>query len=158
MRDMTELRIEMNKALNSKDAEVYNMVARQQSKLERRLREYEDQISELKPQRIAVEELQQVHNEELRHLEDSLEDRLRFLEEQYSAPLPAYSEIHSQTTGDTVHMTPTAASVRSSWVLRLLIFLWEAGQRLLRLQLCAGYRRLEWRCVRNYSPYPTSMD
>lgn len=153
MREMAELRIEMNKALKSKDVETYELIAQQQSELERRLKEYQDQISELKSEKSALEELRRVHNEELRRLEDSLEDRLRFLEEQNSAPPPVYTEAQVQSADgaqtNSVRLSPAAASVGSTGVWTLLIPLWEVGQRLLRPRLRAGYRRLEWRCVRN---------
>jgi hypothetical protein len=139
MREMAELRTEMNKALKSKDVEMYELIAQQQSELEKRLKEYQNQISELKSSESALEELRRAHNEELRRLEDSFEDRIRFLEEQNLAAPPAYTEAQVQS----------ADGGQTNCVWTLLILLWEVGQRLLRPRLRAGYKRLEWRCVRN---------
>lgn len=153
MREMAELRIEMNKALKSKDVEMYDVMAKQLAKLERRLKDYQDQIPELKSQKTDVEELRRLHNEELRRLEDSFQDRLRFLEEQNLPPPPIYTETSIQRTdgaqAKSIDMISVVASVGTNCFWSLLILIWEFGQRLLRPQLLPGYRRLEWRCVRN---------
>lgn len=153
MREMAKLRLEMNEALKSKDVEMYQLIAQQQLGLEARLKVYQQQISELKSQNSALEELRRMHREELRRVEDSLEDRLRFLEEQNSAPPPVYTEaqVHGADGAQTnsVRLSPAAVSVRSNSVFTLLTSLYEVGQRLLRPRMRAGYKRLEWRCVRN---------
>ncbi len=48
MREMEKQRIETSIAVKSKDVEKYELIAQKQLELERRLKEYQDQISELK--------------------------------------------------------------------------------------------------------------
>ncbi len=101
--------------------------------------------------RTKLEELWRMRYE-LQRTQNALEDRLGFLEEQNSAQPPPYAEFQMQSTDgaqtSSVHISPSAASVRSDYVGTLLILLWKIGQSLLRPRLRAGYRRLEWRCVR----------
>ncbi|KAJ5118862.1 hypothetical protein N7448_010567 [Penicillium atrosanguineum] len=150
MRQMANLQNELKEALKSKDIKLYEMITQQLSELKERLNEYEAQISELKHQRGALEELQRVHVEEIRRLQDSIGDRLGFLEEQNSAPPPAYAEASSavDTQPNIEYTRIEPASARSYYVWILLKLLWEVGQRLLRPRLRTGYRRLVWRCVR----------
>lgn len=90
---------------------------------------------------------------QLRRVEDSLEDRLISSEEQKSTPPLVYTETEEQSPDgaqiNPIPLSPAAESVVSDGVWTLLIPLWEVGQKLLRPRLRAGYRRLEWRCVRN---------
>ena len=155
MHKLAQLRIEMNEALRSKDVKLSERLAQQRLELERRLTESQDQISELKTQSSALEELRRAHSEELRRVKDSFEDRIRLLEEQNSAPPPAYTEVQIQsangTQTDSERMSPAMVSVNANIIWTLLILLQEVGQRLLRPPLSTGYRRLEWRCVRKNS-------
>ena len=150
MRQMANLHNEMKEALESKDIKLCEMITQQQLELKERLNGYEAQIFELKHQRGTLEELQRVHVEEIRRLQDSIGDLLGFLEEQNSAPPPAYAQVTSAVDGqpNVEHTRIEPASARSYYVWTLLKLLWEVGQRLLRPRLRTGYRRLEWRCVR----------
>jgi hypothetical protein len=84
---------------------------------------------------------------------DSLDDWLIFMEEQKSTPPLVYTETEEQSSDgaqiNPIPLSPAAESVVSDGVWTLLVPLWEVGQKLLRPRLRAGYRRLEWRCVRN---------
>lgn len=150
MRQMANLQNEMKEALKSKDIKLYEMITQQQLELKERLNEYEAQITELKDQRGTLEELQRMHVEEIRRLQDSIGDRLGFLEEQNSAPPPTYAEVTNAVDAQpsVEYRRAEPASARSYYVWTLLKLLREVCQRLLRPRLRIGYRRLEWRCVR----------
>jgi hypothetical protein len=154
MREMTELRTDLNNALQAKDDATYELMVKHRSELEVRLTQSQDQISELKSQNGALEQLRRTHVDEIERLKESFEERLRLLEEQNSIPPPAYTDVniqmarHGQTSA--LSIGPASAILNSSWGWSLLILLWELGQKLLRPQLRIGYRRLEWRCVRKF--------
>lgn len=147
-REMEELRREMREAMQAKDNELYDTISQEQSRVQGRLRYDEAQITELNSQRNEIEEIRRTHVEELRRLEDTFSDRLQFLEAQNMPPPPAYAEVQDNNNE---HTNSEATIGRSSYIWALLKLFWEFGQKLLRPRLQAGYRRLEWRCVRNKS-------
>jgi hypothetical protein len=138
-------------------------VHQQKSKLETLVMDHDNQLSELESQNDAMSK---IHIDELTRLKETMENRIRLLEEQNAAPPPAstggqlesVAEIQTGAlnidqaikTASTLKLIAHILSRLFSFSQDVLMRFREAGQKLLRPWLRPGYRRLEWRCVRYF--------
>lgn len=151
-RQLNELRVEMKEALDSKDAHLSQMLTEERTELSRQLTKYQSQIAELETHNSKLEELRNAHQEQIRRLQDSVEGRLQFLEEQNVPAPPSYDEVqsHPEALGQTSRHNALVAL--SSPVRSLLTVSIEMIRKLLRPKVPLGYRRLEWTCVSRVLP------
>lgn len=149
-REIRALRSDMEEALSQNDKAAAEALA----ELSKELASAQAQIDALQYRNPEIEALQIRHEQEMRSLKNSLEDRMRFLEEQASVSPPAYVEAGMNIDED-VRDPAQSATSPSIYALQSIIFhLWTLfiylGRligRLLRPRVRAGYRRIEWTCV-----------
>jgi hypothetical protein len=146
-REISQLQSEMSDAIKQNDNSFAKALAEMSKEYEGKLASAQAQINALQSRNPEIEVLQIRHEQEMANLRDSLEDRMRFLEEQAGPPPPAYVEVGR-----------TSDEGRESFLRFLILFLWTLSvssviffrtfiKRLLRPRVPVGYRRLEWTCV-----------
>jgi hypothetical protein len=160
-REIRALRSDMEEALSQNDKIAAEALAEKANEYDRKLAIAQDQIYALQSRNPEIEALQIRHQQEIRSLKDSLEDRMRFLEEQASVPPPAYAEAGSTIDEDVRDPAQSATSLNTYTSQSIIFHLWTLFiyfgrliQRLLRPRVRAGYRRLEWTCVCFVSSFP----
>ncbi|KAL9040600.1 MAG: hypothetical protein Q9214_004423 [Letrouitia sp. 1 TL-2023] len=152
-KEMSQLRSDMKEALDKHD----EAAAKDLTEVSKRYRDeiagMEAQINALQSRSPETEALQIRHEQELKSLRDTLEDRMSFLEEQASVPPPSYVEAKMTSEENVPTPTQSAAShntkMSQSIVLRIwTLFIWlrRLVRLILRPRVPAGYRRLEWTC------------
>jgi hypothetical protein len=153
-REINELRSDLEEALSQNDREAAEAITELSKEYDRKLAIAQAQIDTLQSRNPEIEALQIRHQQEMETFKNSLEDRMRFLEEQASAPPPAYAEA-GMTSNENIHDPTHPAISHSINASRFAIFhLWTLFiyfrrliQVLSRPRVPAGYRRLEWTCV-----------
>lgn len=155
-REIRALRSDMEEALSQNDKVAAEALAIMSEDYDRKLAFAQAQIDALQSRNPEIEALQIRHGQEIKSLKDSLEDRMRFLEEQASAPPPAYAEAGMTMDEDARDPAQSATSpnmytsqsiIFYVWIWTLFIYFARLIRKLLRPRVRAGYRRLEWTCV-----------
>jgi hypothetical protein len=153
-REISGLRSDMEEALSQNDRAAAEALAELSEEYDRKLAIAQAQIDALQSRNPEIEALQIRHEQEMKSLKDSLEDRMRFLEEQASAPPPAYAEAGITSDEDVRDLAQSATSHNTNTSRSIIFHLWTLFicfgrliRILLRPRVHAGYRRLEWTCV-----------
>lgn len=155
--EMTKLKLEHQKDMRQirSDMEASNERDKVDAQeLADKLARAEAQIIVLQSRSPEIEVLQKRHEQELKRLRDSLEDRIGILEQQTNIPPPSYEEAE-MTSEENSRIRTRSAAFHGSRILPLVAFyLWalficlkKYVGRLLRPRVPPGYRRLEWTCV-----------
>ncbi|KAL9597853.1 MAG: hypothetical protein Q9219_004874 [cf. Caloplaca sp. 3 TL-2023] len=154
-REMSQLRSDMKEALNEHDEAASKLFTEMSKQYRDEITHMEAQINALQPRSPETAALQPQYEQELKRLRDSMEDRMSFLEEQASVPPPSYVEAKMTSEENVPTPTQSAAShimkMSQSIVFHIwTLFIWlrRLFRLILRPRVPAGYRRLEWTCVR----------
>ena len=142
-REISELRSLMEETRQQNDKAASMEVAELSREYDRKLALTQTQIDKLQSRNPEIEALQIRYEQEMLRFKDSMEARMRFLEEQASDPPPAYAE--AGMTSDEDVRGPSQSIMFRLWT--LFICFRKFYQRILRPKVPPGYRRLEWACV-----------
>jgi ParB-like chromosome segregation protein Spo0J len=153
-REIMQLRSDMEAALSQADRAASKTIAKMSEGYDDKLANAQAQIDALQSRNPEMEALQIRHAQEMQNLKDSLEDRMRFLEERESTPPPAYAEAGMISDEDVRDPAQSSISHNRNTSRTIILHLWTliiCFGRLVRIlfrpRVPAGYRRLEWTCV-----------
>jgi DNA-binding ferritin-like protein len=122
-REIRALRSDMEEALSQNDKIAAEALAEMANEYDRKLAIAQDQIYALQSRNPEIEALQIRHQQEIKSLKDSLEDRM-LLEEQASVPPPAYAEAGRTIDEDVRDPAQSATSLNTYTSQSIIFHLW----------------------------------